>query len=96
MTDLDRHSQHVRELLAELHGALSDEQTLDVSLESPLREALDEVREALDRVHGDEASDAESPLARRVEELAVQFEASHPVLAGLINRLTNQLASLGI
>jgi len=87
--------EHVRSLVAELHQTLGETGPLDPALEGPLREALKDVSEALDRTREADSSDSAN-VAERVESLALEFELAHPTLAGLITRLTNQLASLGI
>ena len=35
-------------------------------------------------------------LRERINSLAMDFEVSHPMLTDALNRITNQLASLGI
>ncbi len=95
MTDSSERSEHVRSLLRELHQTLADSEPIDASLEAPLRETLHEVEHALERAHAQGADLDESGLSEKVERLALEFETAHPLLAGLINRLTNQLASLG-
>ena len=71
---------------------LADGAAVDSELERSLQELLDEVHGAL----GQAQSASEPPsLAARIEALALEFEATHPTLAGVVNRLTHQLASLG-
>jgi len=96
MTGPTPQSEHVRELLEELHETLQAPGTLDAELEGSLRTALAEVQEALERRHESAPETGEGSLAARIEGLALEFETAHPTLAGLINRLTHQLASLGV
>jgi len=96
MTDKSSRSEHVRALLDELQGVLGTSEPLDPALEEPLRATLLEVRDALERTQSEGADESDASLAERAEALAVEFEAAHPTLAGLMNRLTLQLASLGI
>ena len=99
MEDEKARAEHVRELLEELHRVLGEGAGIDATLEEDLRGVLGEVREALDAARtasGAPAGAAEASLEQRFEALALEFEAAHPTLAGLLNRLTHQLSSLGI
>jgi uncharacterized membrane protein len=72
-------------------------------------QALDEVDPETRRLLEDARSDIHEALAReepetldtgtltgRLEEIARRFEATHPTLAGVLERLVNGLAQLGI
>ena len=89
----DEHAEHLRALLVELHEALESGEPLDPSLHEPLHEVLAEIREALEP---GETPAAEPTLSGRVSDMALHFEASHPTIAGTLNRLTHMLASMGI
>ena len=86
-------AEHLHALLAELHEALERAEPVDPSLHEPLHEVLAEIREALEP---GETPAAESTLSGRVSDMALHFEASHPTIAGTLNRLTHMLASMGI
>ena len=92
MDDQGSRADQARELVGELRRMLEDGAAVDSDLEQSLQELLDEVHGALDQARGT----GEPPtLAERIEVLVLEFEASHPTLAGVVNRLTHQLASLG-
>ena len=87
----------LREALADVRHKLERAEELRPALRASLEEALEEVERALERTSsvGLRPEDAPS-LADRVEGLALDFELEHPILAGVLNRITHQLASLGI
>jgi hypothetical protein len=89
----DDRAEHLRALLAELHETLEGAEPVDASLHEPLNQVLTEIREALEP---GEAPQVEPTLSGRVSDLALHFEASHPTIAGTLNRLTHMLASMGI
>ena len=89
----DDRAEHLRALLAELHETLESAEPLDASLHQPLQQVLTEIREALEP---GETAAADSTLSGRVSDMALHFEASHPTIAGTLNRITHMLASMGI
>jgi hypothetical protein len=89
--------ERLRRTLSELHEELESSSAIDPELRAPLRAVLQDIQAALDRSD----SDAESPkqegsLAKRLQEMALEFETDHPTLAGTLNRLTHALSSMGI
>ncbi|MBW3599484.1 MAG: DUF4404 family protein [Planctomycetes bacterium] len=80
----------VDELERELHSL--DE--IDPETRRLLEEARGEIREALARQQP-ETLDTHT-LSGRLEGMARRFEATHPTLAGVLERLVNGLAQLGI
>ena len=86
----------LRELLDELHLALEAADPVDPAVHEPLREVMNEIGQVLEA--SGEARQAEGPstLEERVEEMALGFEVSHPTIAGVLNRLTHLLSSMGI
>ena len=91
-----RDPSELRALLDELHGALESADSVDPSVHEPLREVMEEIGQVLEAT-GEEREAAERPsLEGRVEEMALEFEASHPTIAGVLNRLTHLLSSMGI
>ncbi len=90
-------SERLREVLQELHEALESSESIDPALHAPLRGAMEEIGRSLD-LAGDEGAAArqQHPLSTRISELALEFEADHPTIAGTLNRLTHMLSSMGI
>lgn len=80
----------VEELERELHS-LGE---IDPETRRLLEEARLEIQDALAREEPE--SLANGPLGSRLERVARRFEASHPTLAGVLERLVNGLAQLGI
>lgn len=87
--------EQLKKTLRELHQALESADSVDPALHAPLRATMDEIQELLDASSG-EGHSGEHPLADRVSDLAVDFEAAHPTIAGTLNRLTHLLSSMGV
>ena len=86
----------LHEALAELHEALSEDVELDAELRTELEEVSAEIKQALGRASDANQASQGSRLADMAERLALRLEVSHPTLTGVLNRVTHQLASLGI
>ncbi len=82
----------LRETLEELHEQLESAESIDPALQEPLTEILEDVRAALARSD----TSAHSGFVALLEQSALEFEATHPTIAGAINRLTHALSSMGI
>ncbi len=94
----DESEERLREILHELRDHLEATDSIDAQLSVKLRGAVDDVERVLGpEAEGDaERPDRHHPLIERLKAMALDFEASHPKLANAINKLTNELASMGI
>jgi hypothetical protein len=86
----------LRERLARLHAELSDAHRGDPEAHRPLGEVLPEIQRLALEPETISAADADPSLPRRLEQVAVQFEADHPALAGSLRRIIDVLAEVGI
>ncbi len=84
----------LRERLAQLHAELSDAHRGDPQAHRPLGEILPEIKRLAEQPGTLGASDASLP--QRLEQVAVQFEADHPALAGSVRRIVDLLGAVGI
>lgn len=82
--------------LQRLHAQLAEAERIDPELRELLRNALDEIRDALDQGGGAGGAGEGESLGDRLAEMTQHFEDSHPALAATIGRLVNTLANLGI
>lgn len=84
----------LRNTLAGLHDQLG--QTSDVDAQT--RELLLSVTADIERILADDQSPSEvdESLTQRLEDAMRQFEAEHPMIGGLLQRLSDGLANLGI
>ncbi len=90
-------SERLREVLQELHESLESSELIDAALHAPLRSAMEEIGRSLDSTHDARAAARKQhSLSSRISELALEFEADHPTIAGTLNRLTHMLSNLGI
>jgi hypothetical protein len=87
----------LRGVLAELHETLEGARDLDPSSRAALREAAEEIRDALDRAEArDERAELSEGVSSRLSEALGRFEESHPSLTEVLRRLVDQLSDLGI
>lgn len=91
-----RDPRELRALLDELHGALESADSVDPAAHEPLREVMEEIGRMLEAAGEERDAEERVSLEERVEEMALDFEASHPTIAGVLNRLTHLLSSMGI
>ena len=92
----EEHHLELREALAELHEALSTDVEIDAELRSGLEQVSQEISQALGEGLNADPPSGGGRLFEMAQRLALQLEVSHPTLTGVLNRVTHQLASLGI
>ena len=83
----------VTEILAELHEVLEASGDLAVDVREELREAAEEIRQALDPSDERELSVS---LRDRLSAALENFEESHPRLTGIVGRVADALSDMGI
>jgi Domain of unknown function (DUF4404) len=81
----------LRALLTQLHAHLTQAPSLDSDARKRLTAALHDIEQALSR-----SGKTSAPTKSRLEALAVQFEADHPAVAGVVRQLIDALGSAGI
>ena len=86
-------SEKLRTTLTELEAELQHLESLDDETREQLADAAAEIAAALRRGKRSEAS---SRAADSLQGRLVEFEASHPQLAGIVTRLIDGLGQLGI
>jgi len=84
----------LRERLARLHAELSDVHRGDPEVHRPLGEILPEIKRLAQQP--ETIGGADPSLAQRLENVAVQFEADHPKLAGSVRSIIDLLGEVGI
>jgi hypothetical protein len=88
---MEREALH--ETLTRLHAELEGAGPIDASLRADLERALEEIREVMERAPRGEP---EHPLRERLEELALRFEQSHPLLTEALGGVVRALGAMGI
>jgi hypothetical protein len=84
----------LRERLARLHAELSNAHSGDPEAHRPLGEILPEIKRLTEQPGTIGVPD--TTLPQRLEQIAVQFEANHPALAGSVRRIVDLLGEVGI
>jgi Domain of unknown function (DUF4404) len=98
----DRESLQV--LLAKVHERLNEAGSVDTDSRELLGQVMSDIERALRQGGANAAGRVSSPAMAaaaeahtpRLEALAVQFEADHPALSALLNRLVDLLGKAGI
>lgn len=89
--DLNSTLANLQETLSTTKDVNDKTRELLVDLTSQIRVLLDEGRESA----GQEASPDQS-LSQRLMDMIVEFEVHHPQIGGLLERLSDGLANMGI
>ncbi len=89
-------NESLRERLARLHDELSDAHAGDPDTHRPLGEILPELKRLTRQTEPLGAPGADASLPQRLEQVAVQFEADHPAVAGSVRRIIDLLGEVGI
>ena len=87
-------SSDLHKQLESLHGELSRTNKIDQEARELLVKVLNDISRLLDPSTPN--PDDEESLTRRLDEMAVQFEAEHPTLGTAIRRVVDTLAKAGI
>ena len=85
--------EHARQTLQQLREEVGAAPDLDPARRQHMLNEVAEIETLLGRP---EQTDAPEGGAERFEQLAMEFEVSHPVAAELLGRLANLLSSMGI
>ncbi len=97
----------LEQLLGELRAQLAASSTVDAPLRRRLEQTLSEVQQALSTPGGLTSAASASggssavghsgePLRKRLSEATIEFEVSHPALAGTLGSLIDALGRMGI
>ena len=86
--------EKLRETLNELEAELQSLESLDPETRAMLAEAATEIQAALHKEDGDDLE--HHSLTERLRDAVQEFEADHPTLAGVLNRVIDALGQMGI
>ncbi len=86
----------IHETLSRLHEELHGLDSIDESTRTELREIAEKIRSVVETTQEAAPEEQGQSLRESLERSAVKFEASHPVLTSLLQRLSDGLGQLGI
>ena len=86
--------QELLDTLRTLHDELSETERIDDETRQLLHDVTDDIHRVLD--NDSETTATDKPVSSRLQELLVKFEIEHPKIGGLIERLSDALANMGI
>ena len=83
-------------LLKSLHHELTVADNVDDETKTALQTVTDDIERVLasDEIEG--TDDQQKSLSEQLRETIIEFEVRHPVIGGLLERVTDGLANLGI
>lgn len=82
--------------LQSLHQELTAADNVDDETKNALQALTGDIERVLANENSDSESDDQKTLSERLRESVIEFEVRHPVIGGLLERLTDGLANLGI
>ena len=82
--------------LKELHQLLQYECEPDSETRQLLERVTADISEVLNRQEGESSMPAPETLTERVRVALLEFESKHPQISGLVERIADGLAGLGI
>ena len=86
-------------IIKELEAELESLDTVDAQSQQVLKKAIEDLRTALGKTDSaslDSASLESESLIAQLRSAEADFELSHPTVSGLVMRMINALAQLGI
>jgi predicted component of type VI protein secretion system len=92
--------EDLRNTLLTLHTQLSSAGEIDATTQAMLQAVTSDIQRLLE--HGttetvaDESDDSDDSLSERLRNTLIEFEARHPHVGGLLERITDGLSSMGI
>lgn len=89
--------EELRNTLTTLHAQLSSAGEIDTETQAMLHTVTSDIQRLLE--HGSPetvAEDSSDTLSERLRTTLIEFEARHPHVSGLLERITDGLASMGI
>jgi hypothetical protein len=87
--------EKLRAAVEELERELESLETVDPETQALLEEVREEIQRALEDHEEPSPAHAES-LIDRLKEAGRTFDAEHPTLGGVVTRMINALAQMGI
>lgn len=84
----------LRETLASLHETLGETSDVDDETRQLLTSVTDDIHRLLEK--DEPVSPEDDSLSEQVTDMMRRFEANHPIIGGLLQRLSDGLANMGI
>ncbi len=88
--------EEMLQTLQTLHSELSTTGSIDSETREMLQTLTDDILRVLTENAEEPGDDTQKPLSERLRETAIDFEVRHPIIGGLLERLTDGLANMGI
>ncbi len=87
--------EEMLDILKLLQGELESAESIPPEHRKSLQSLTDEIQKTLASGTPANGSDADT-LSQRMKESIIDFEVRHPIIGGLVERLTDGLSAMGI
>ena len=89
--------EDLRNTLITLHTQLSSAGEIDATTQAMLQAVTSDIQHLLEHgTTGTVADESDDSLSERLRNTLIEFEARHPHVGGLLERITDGLSSMGI
>lgn len=82
--------------LATLHNELATAENLDEETRQMLKTLTGDIEKVLVQLENSSGEEIDKSLTQQLRESVIEFEVRHPIIGGLLMRLTDGLANMGI
>ena len=82
--------------LATLHNELATAENLDEETRQMLKTLTGDIEKVLIQLENSSGEEIDKSLTQQLRESVIEFEVRHPIIGGLLMRLTDGLANMGI
>lgn len=82
--------------LTALHDELATADNIDAETRQMLKSLTGEIEKVLNTTDTSGDNDLSRSLSTQLKESVIEFEVRHPIIGGLLERLTDGLANMGI
>ena len=90
-------NSHLLSTLTTLHSQLSSAGEIDAETQAMLQKVTGDIQKILEsRAAMRATEESEISFSERLRETLIELEARHPHVGGLLNRITDGLANMGI
>ena len=87
--------EEMLEILKALQDELEGAETIHPDHRRSLQKLTDEIQQTLSSGSPKHSTD-ENTLSQRMKQSIIEFEVRHPIIGGLVERLTDGLSGMGI
>ncbi len=88
--------EEMLQTLATLHTELAAAENLDEETRQMLKTLTGDIEKVLVSLENSSGEEIDKSMTQQLRESVIEFEVRHPIIGGLLERLTDGLANMGI